>query len=253
MPVPIPAFDGESWTHLDGRIWATLTYLPGRSLFSEPDLDLEAASAFLATYHRASRQTSTKEQRPTSSVLKRLREFTSWERLRAALGSAAAVGQYERLLRDLEDGRHELQYETIEQLVIHGDPTNDSLIVDGDLPRIVGLIDFGAASLAPWPARLAAGLWRSSRASESDVGYDPDRVTRFVSGYHRESLIPTRLARALPQLIQAHGLGLISRRVWRFPTPSTSVLDYITLTLALTAWVFEHRQDFVTAVAAAAR
>ena len=101
--------------------------------------------------------------------------------------------------------------------MIHGDPTNDNLIVDGNPPRIVGLIDFGAASLAPWPADIAAGLWRSGRRVESGVEYDLDRITRFVRGYHRESPVPPSLAHAIPLLIQARGLALISRRVRRLP------------------------------------
>ena len=108
--VPVPAFDGQSWAQVEGRIWATLTYLPGRPLASEPEPDMEAAGAFLARYHRASRQVSTDEQRPTSSGLLRLREVTPWDTLRAALGSDDALCLFDHLLEDLEAGLHDLQY-----------------------------------------------------------------------------------------------------------------------------------------------
>jgi Ser/Thr protein kinase RdoA (MazF antagonist) len=247
-PVPIPSFDGWSWARVDGRIWATLTYLPGRTLASEADPDMEAAGAFLARYHCASRLVPAAEQRPTSSGLTRLREVTPREPLRTALGSADALDQFERLLTDLEAGLRELRYETLEQLVIHGDATNDNVIVDGDPPRIVGLIDFGAASLAPWPADLAAALWRSGRRVDRDVGLDPDHVRRFVRGYHRESLIPRHLAHAIPLLIQARGLMLVSRRVRRFPERLAEALDYATLSLTRTSWVHDHRRELTDAI-----
>jgi Ser/Thr protein kinase RdoA (MazF antagonist) len=181
----------------------------------------------------------------------RLRDVTPWETLRAALGSADAVDQYDGLLRDLEAGPIALQFENLECLVIHGDATNDNIIVDGHPPRIVGLIDFGAASLAPWPADVAAALWRSGRAADSDVAQDLDRVSRFARGYHRESPIPTPLGRAIPLLIQARGLTLISRRLRRLPGLPTKPLADIALTLARTLWVFEHRLNLIDAVDAA--
>jgi Ser/Thr protein kinase RdoA (MazF antagonist) len=248
-PAPIPAFDGESWTRLGDRIWAALTYLPGRTLASEPDPDMEAAGAFLARYHRAARQVPVKRQRPTAAGLARLRQVTPWDRLRAALETTESLGLYARLLDDLEAGLRDLQYESLEHLVVHGDATNDNLIVDGAPPRIVGFIDFGSSHLAPWPADIAAALWRSGRGIDTDVGLEPDRVTRFVRGYHRESQIPRNLARAVPLLIQARGLQLISRRVRRHPPGQpVPVFPDVALTLARTSWVHDHRQDLIAAV-----
>jgi Ser/Thr protein kinase RdoA (MazF antagonist) len=250
--VPIPAFDGRSWAQIDGRIWAALTYLPGRPLASEPAPDMEAAGAFLARYHRASRQVSTHQQRPTAAGLLRLREVTPWDTLRAALGSPDALDLFAGLLEDLEAGLRAIGYATLEHLVIHGDPTNDNLIVDGSPSRVVGLIDFGAASLAPWPADIAAGLWRSGRAVETDIDYNLERITRFVRGYRRESPIPPSLAAAIPLLIQARGLALISRRVRRFgPVLPDGIPDHLAITLARTAWAYDHRPDLSAAIDAA--
>jgi Ser/Thr protein kinase RdoA (MazF antagonist) len=240
---PVPAFDGRSWVRHDGCIWATLSYLPGRPLASKIDPDMEAAGAFLARYHGAARLVPVEGQRPTAAVLSRLREETSRESLRKVLISDESLGQFAHLLDDLEGSLDRLQYESLEQLVIHGDPTNDNLIIDGAPPSIVGLIDFGSAHLAPWISDLAAALWRSGRRVDSDVELDLARVTAFVAGYHGEAPLPLDLARAIPLLIQGRGLQLISRRIRRLGSPpAPSTLAAIALTLRRAAWVYEHRQ-----------
>lgn len=251
VPAPVAAFDGQSWERVEDRIWSTLTYLPGHALASEPEPDMAAAGAFLAGYHRASRLVPAREPRPTEPGLSRLREITPRETLRAALGSAREVDQFGRLLDDVETGLRAIAYGTIEHLVIHGDATNDNLIVDGLPPRIVGTIDFGNAHLAPWPADLGAALWRSGRAINSAIELDPDRVAHFVRGYHRQSPMPDHLARAVPLMIQARGLQLISRRVRRLAAPPAAPLDYVGLTLARATSVHEHRADLVAAITGA--
>lgn len=248
---PIPAFDGQSWTRHEGRIWATLTYLPGRALASEGDQDMVAAGAFLARYHRATRLVPTWGPRPTEPGLSRLREVTPWGTLRAALGTYSAHDRFARLLDDVEIGLRDIGYEAIEHIVVHGDATNDNLIVDGRPPSVVGLIDFGSAHLAPWPADLGAALWRSGRTRDSHVALDQHRVAHFVRGYHHESPMPERLACAVPLLIQARGVQLISRRVRRLAVPPAAPLDNVGLTLDRATWVFEHREDLIAAVAGA--
>jgi Ser/Thr protein kinase RdoA (MazF antagonist) len=252
--VPVAAFDGRSWTHLDGRIWGALSFLPGRPLASEAAPDSEAAGAFLARYHQAARTLAVEEQRPTAAPITRLREVTRWDHLQAALGSSEALVQFDRLLDDLDDGLRELEYEQVEQIVIHGDATHENLIVDGSPPRIVGLIDFGSAHLAGWPLDLAAALWRSGRAVDSNVELDLGRVGQYVRGYHREIALTSELAGAIPLLIQGRGLQLISRRVRRLPPDwQLATLPYLDLTLRRTIWVNAHRDSLVDAVGAALR
>jgi Ser/Thr protein kinase RdoA (MazF antagonist) len=248
----VPAFDGQTWARIGNRIWATLSYLPGRALASEQNPDMEAAGAFLARYHRAARSVPMPGQRPTSAPLPRLRAVTPPDPLRRSLRSAGAQGRFARLLDDLEAGLRAIQYESLEHIPIHGDATNDNLIVEGDPPTIVGMIDFGSASLAPWLTDLAAALWRSGRAIDTDVGYDLDRVTRYVAGYHRESPIPKRLAQAIPLLIQGRGLQLISRRVRRLESRHVAAdPPRLGLTLARACWAHDHRQDLLAAIATA--
>jgi homoserine kinase type II len=240
---PLPLFEGRSWTHSDGRIWAAQSYLPGRMLASEPTQAMAAAGAFLARYHRAARDVLVREQRPTAAGLTQLREVTPWGPLRQALGSDEALARFEHLLEDHEARLRELGYEHMERLVIHGDATHDNIIVDADPPRIVGLIDFGSAHVAPWIADLGAALWRSGRGRDGDVGLDLERVRQYVGGYHRESSMPPELARAIPLMIQARGLQLISRRVRRLAMgqPATEIPD-VARALARAEWAHAHRE-----------
>jgi Ser/Thr protein kinase RdoA (MazF antagonist) len=241
---PVPAFDGRSWVRSDGRIWAALTYVPGRPLVSDRDPDMEVAGAALARYHQAARTVPLPAQRPTAAELMRLHELTRWDNLRVALGDVSKLGQFDAWLWSMENSLRRLKYAELEHLVIHGDATNDNLIVEGTPPRIVGLIDFGSAHVAPWPVDLAAGLWRSGRPDPNVVEYDPDRISRFVAGYHRVSPLSRQIARAIPLLMEARGYQLISRRVRRLPLdhaggPLPSVLD----ALRRSAWLRAHGDD----------
>src|SRR5262249_4130731 len=157
-------------------------------------------------------------------------------------GDGELLASFERLLEDLESGLHALSYEGLEHLVIHGDATNDNVIlaVDCEDPEsepgraiaarpatraIVGLIDFGSAHLAPWPCDLAAALWRSGRPDPNSVAYDLGRIGGYVAGYAREAalavgsglepagVLTSEVAAAIPLLMQGRGLQLISRRV----------------------------------------
>jgi homoserine kinase type II len=246
---PVPAFDGRSWVEADGRVWATLTYLPGRPLATDPDPNMEAAGAFLARFHRAARAVPLPQQRPTAAELSHLREITNWKNLRTALGDVGKLGRFDAMLDSLEVGLRHLKYAELKHLVIHGDPTNDNLIVDGAPPRVVGLIDFGSAHVSPWPVDLAAALWRSGRPDPDVVEYDLARVGRFVAGYHRESPIPPAVARAIPLLMEGRGLQLVSRRVRRLglgrpPGP----IPEVALTLARTEWICAHHGDLAHAI-----
>jgi Ser/Thr protein kinase RdoA (MazF antagonist) len=147
-------------------------------------------------------------------------------------------------------GLHTLNDAELEHLVIHGDATNDNLIVAGTPPRTVGLIDFGSAHVAPWICDLAAALWRSGRPDPNAVAYDPERLRRFVVGYHRVSPLPSELACAIPLLMEGRGIQLISRRVRRLPQapagpPVPAVLD----ALVRTEWLHAHRAEFVDVIA----
>lgn len=227
---PVPAFDGGSWVRVEGRIWGALTYLPGRPLVSDDDPDMEAAGDALARYHQAARKIPRPAQRPTAADLMRLQDELNWKNVRIALGDVSTLGRFHAKLYGLENRLNHLNYAEIEQLVIHGDPTNDNLIVAGTPPRFVGMIDFGSAHVAPWPLDLGAGLWRSGRPDPNAVEYDPERIRRFVVGYHRVSPFSRQIERTIPVLMEARGYQLISRRVRRLPQghaggPLPSVLD----------------------------
>jgi Ser/Thr protein kinase RdoA (MazF antagonist) len=250
----VPAFDGQSWVCLEGRIWAALSYLPGQPLGSEPAPDMAAAGAFLARYHQAARTIPVPGQRPTAAELSQLDALMHWQNLRTALGDVVKLGMVNGMLFTVESGLKGLEYAALERLVIHGDATNENLIVDGSPPSVVGLIDFGAAHVAPWPVDIAAALWRSGRSNPDDVAYDPDRIRRFVVGYHRVSPLPRAIAGAIPLLMEARGLQLICRRVRRLPQgpsggPVPSVLD----ALARVKWLRGEREELAYIITCAVR
>ena len=247
---PVPAFGGQSWVRVEGRIWAALSYLEGQPLVSQPAPEMAAAGAFLARYHRVVRRIPAPEQRPTAAGLGQLRAVTPMDRLSAILGDSDSFRRYLALLDDLEAGLGSLEYDRLEHLVIHGDATNDNLIVDASPSRIVGMIDFGGAHVAPWPADLAAALWRSGRPDPEVIEYDSDRVWQYVAGYHREAPLLPELARAIPLLMQGRGLQLLSRRARRLP-PDQPIAPspYAQVTLHRAEWLHAHRAELVDLVA----
>src|SRR5262249_12592232 len=104
-------------------------------------------------------------------------------------------------LADRTDGLnslHYLRYTPLEPLIIHGDATVDNLIVAGAPPRLVGLIDFAVAYHEAWLVDLAAGLWRSGRATPAATTLAPGRVIDFVRGYHRRHPLTVSHLRAIP-------------------------------------------------------
>lgn len=242
--VPLPAFDGQSWVRADDRIWAALSYLPGRPLVAEQAPDMEAAGALLARYHQAARIAPLATQRPTAAGLTQLDDVMPWRPLRAALGDVSKLGAFVAHLQNLETSLKHLGYSDLEHLVIHGDATNDNLIVDGKPPHIVGLIDFGSAHRSPWIFDIGAALWRSGRFDLDGVEYDPGRIQRFVAGYLGEAPIPRRLAWAIPLMMHARGLQLIYRRLRRLPSgqPVAPMPDVL-LTFDRLTWIRKHADD----------
>jgi Ser/Thr protein kinase RdoA (MazF antagonist) len=249
VPRPVSTFTGRSWVSTKGRIWATLGYLPGRSLASEAAPDMHAAGAFLAKYHEAARLLSARPQRPTSGWLDQLRAVTPLGAVRQALGTDQEMCLFMDLLSDLESNLAMTDYASAKHVAVHGDATNDNLIVAGEPPGIVGLIDFGGAHIAPWPTDIANALWRSGRDRDADLGLSIDRVVRFVAGFCGTRPPASDLARTIPVLIQARGLQLVSRRVRRLQqNPHGGPVPDVNLALRRAAWVHQNRSRLEEAI-----
>jgi Ser/Thr protein kinase RdoA (MazF antagonist) len=247
-PRPVPIFDGASWLLLDDRVWSAVTYLPGRTLDGEQNPSMETAGAILAAYHRAAWTISVVGQRLTATPLEQLAELARWDRIAVALGDASAAerlrGWTDGLIRELEA----FGYGALTRIVVHGDCTLHNIVIDGDPPRPVGLIDFGSAYQDAWLLDLGAGLWRAGRVSQEAIGLDPGRVARFAAGYHARRPLAPDHARAIPTLIRARGLQLIVRRTRR-ATPG--VRRDVQVAFARTGWLREHQVMLEDAISSA--
>lgn len=175
-----------------------------------------------------------------------------WDRLPIAAGSAANARQIDSLLQEMEDRLHAGGYFEMEEVVIHGDFTMDNVLIDGMSPRITGLIDFGSAYREHWPADLVFGLWRSGRAKAADVALDPDRVGRFLRGYHQREPIGAEVVPLLPVLLWARGLQLAGRWVERAPAPALAELVPVTsMILRRIGWIRANERDVAAVIESA--
>ena len=249
---PLPLFDGRSWCQTGNRRWGAFTYLPGRSLLWEPLPDLADAGAFLARYHEAVRSIDVSMQRPTATPLGRLRALMPWDRLPVATGSVANAQRFDGLVGAMEERLDAGGFFGTDAIIIHGDFTMDNLLIDGRPPGITGLIDFGSAYREHWPADLAFGLWRSGRAEAADVALDPDRVGRFLRGYHQVEPIGAEVARLLPVLLWARGLQLAARWVERAPASTLpSLVPVTTMILRRIDWIRANERELAAVIGSA--
>ena len=63
-PRPLPAFAGRSWTAAGGRVWALVTFIPGREVGWNNEPGLGQIGALLARHHAAARRVKVDRQRP---------------------------------------------------------------------------------------------------------------------------------------------------------------------------------------------
>ena len=243
-PRPLPAFDGRSWTVLDGALWGLVSFLPGRALDWAPTPGLEAVGAFLARYHEAVAAVTMPSPRPAALPLAAVREVAPWGRLAPALGGPAGEHRLRRHLDALPAELLGIGHEAVPRLIIHGDCTTSNVIVAGAPPVIVGLIDFAIAYEEAALADLGFGLWQSGRPEPGAVALDPARVARCVAGYAAVRRLGPAAAGAIALYLKARGLQLIVRWVRR------GVAD-CTLTLARVDWLANHQQALADAIAAA--
>jgi Ser/Thr protein kinase RdoA (MazF antagonist) len=212
-PRPLDAFAGRSWLATSGEVWGLVSYLPGRTLEWSPRPGLTEVGALLARYHNASAGVRMEAPRPSRVPLARLAAAAGdvpEARLRAALGGTAGA----RLFREhVERVQHELAalgHAAAPRLVIHGDPTVSNVVVDGDPPAVIGLIDFASAYHEAPLADVGFGLWRSGRPAPAAVAADPARVGRLVAGYHGVRPLDARTGpAAVCAYLRARGLQYI--------------------------------------------
>jgi Ser/Thr protein kinase RdoA (MazF antagonist) len=193
-PRPLPELAGASIAVVDGALWELLSYVPGRALAWDPRVPLETAGGMLASFHLASREVSTPEQRPGALPLE--------DCYPAAAGALAS--EFQRDLADLDQA-------SVDWCVLHADCTVANMLVSGEPPTTCGLIDFALAQLGPPEADISFALWVTGRTAQPQRHLDFARVRAFVSGYHRVRPLTAWAATAIPVYLVGRGMQLLTR------------------------------------------
>lgn len=211
-PQPLPAFAGKSWTVADGLLWELVSFLPGSAVGWSPRPTMEEIGALLGRYHGVAEQIRMPEQRPSALPLAEVPAvlLSALNTPGIAAHDSALVGQHaERLRRSL----HDIAPVIRERAVIHGDFTNDNVIASGTPTAATGVVDFALAHVEDPLADIGYALWRSGRQDEHATCLDPDRVSRYVHGYHTVRPLSADQAAVIPTYLLGRGLQMIAKRL----------------------------------------
>jgi Ser/Thr protein kinase RdoA (MazF antagonist) len=190
-PRPLPLLNGASLAVIDGEIWETVSFLPGRAPRFDIHVPLTSAGALLARFHQASLAVSPTDQRPDALPME-------------ACHPLAEPSIVESFHRDLI----ELDHRAAACCVLHGDCTLANLLVDEHGQAAAGMIDFALAHLGPPESDISFALWVNGRAEQPNVALDVQRVRAFVTGYHRARPLRTWAVRAIPLYLVGRGLQM---------------------------------------------
>jgi len=210
-PRPLPCFAGQSWTMTDGVLWEVVSFLPGHAICWAAVPPMEEIGGLLARYHAAARQIRPTSQRRGALPLADVPGVLLSRRLAVVPAEPQSIIRRlaAQLTRDL-DNTAPLRSE---QVVIHGDFTNDNVIADGTPPRATAVIDFANAHAETPLADIGYGLWRSGRPHEQSDHLDFSRARRFLRGYTSiVQLSPDQVA-IIPIYLRGRGLQMIAKRV----------------------------------------
>jgi Ser/Thr protein kinase RdoA (MazF antagonist) len=232
-PRPMGLLDGASAAVIENRLYATVSYIPGRLMGWDTQPPLESAGRFMAAYHEAAAGTDAAGPGPSIPRLEELPGAVPWSRLASCLGGPEGVRRYRHHLDQAFAGLGSSLQPDQDAVVIHGDLTTLNVIVDGDPPHCSGLIDFAMAHRANPLADLGYGLWQAGRARFHDIGLDPARVARWVAGYHARRRLDEQAAAQLPFFLQARGCQLIARWAARHERDLTLTLHRLDSIAAL--------------------
>ena len=193
-PRPLRELGGASIAVANGAMWELLSYVPGRTLGFDPRVSLESAGGLLASFHLASREVPTPEQRPGALPLEDC----------CPVSGGALVSVFQRDLADLDQA-------SVDWCVLHADCTVGNMLVSGEPPTTSGMIDFTLAQLGPPEADISFALWVTGRTEQPQRRLDYARVRAFVSGYHRVRPLTAWAARAIPVYLVGRGMQLLTR------------------------------------------
>jgi Ser/Thr protein kinase RdoA (MazF antagonist) len=223
-PRPLRVLNDASMAIVDGAIWEVLSHMPGRALGWDPQVPVESAGALLARFHQTSLAISPDDQRPGALPLDDCHP-------------ASAMSIAERFHRELNAVGHR----SVTRCVLHADCTSANMLIDGDPPTVVGMIDFTLAFLGPPETDISFALWVTGRSEQPAVSLDYARVRAFVAGYHVVRSLGSRAIKAIPLYLVGRGLQMLVRGE-RLGGPNQTVLDRV-------YWLHEHQPELEDVVA----
>jgi len=240
-PLPLPCFDGRSWTIAEGALWEIVSFLPGHAAGWAAVPPMEEIGALLGSYHAAVRQIHVTSQRPAALALAEVPPVLLSHKLHAIPAERAARIRRlaAQLARDLAGTGHLAR----DRVVIHGDFTNDNVIARDTPPAASGVIDFAGAHVETPLADIGYGLWRSGRPHELAGYLDLSRVRRFVRGYASVVPLTPGQASVVPLYLRGRGLQMIAKRV-RAGRHDTAMLAQV-------LWLTTHAGEIGDAIVAA--
>jgi len=214
-PLPVPRRDGRSWTHLNGRPAALLTWLDGLSLHRPDGAHCAEAAAACARLHQAGREFA--PSRPNALGL------DGWRKLAAATLPYADTVQ-EGLAALIGDALRSLEAHWPQGLpcgVIHADLFPDNVLFMGG--RVSGLIDFYFACNDTFAYDLAVMM--NAWCFEGDGAYNMTKGQALVGGYNRVRALSAAEREALPMLARGAALRFLLTRLydWLHPDPQALV------------------------------
>jgi len=225
-PRPLPLLAGRSQARVDGMIWATLSYLPGRMAGWDPRVSLASAGALLARFHQASLVVSPARQRPGALPMEVCRPRSEHALVARFQGELVRSGHAART-----------------RCVLHGDCTTANLLVDDGGREVVAMIDFALAHLGPPESDISFGLWVNGRLEQPAIALDAQRIRHFVAGYHRVRRLEDWAIGAIPRYLVGRGLQMLLRQ------ERAGVVDPIQVRRL--HWLDEHRGWLEEVVASA--
>ncbi|HEY1630268.1 MAG TPA: homoserine kinase [Rhizomicrobium sp.] len=217
VPCPLPVLrrDGESWTHLNTRPAALLTWLDGLSLHRPDGAHCAAAAAACARLHEAGNGFAL--SRPNALGLE------GWRKLADATLPYADTVQagLAALIDDALDSLEAHWPGGLPGGVIHADLFADNvLFMQG---RVSGLIDFYFACNDAFAYDLAVMM--NAWCFESDGAYNLTKGQALVAAYDRERVLSPAEREALPMLARGAALRFLLTRLydWLHPDPQALV------------------------------
>jgi Ser/Thr protein kinase RdoA (MazF antagonist) len=210
-PRPLPCFAGQSWAMTDGVLWEAVSFLPGHAISWAAVPPMEEIGALLGRYHSAARQIRPTSQRPGALPLAGVPAVLLSRSLAVAPAEPQAI--IRRLAAQLASDLDNATPLASEQVVIHGDFTNDNVIAGGTPPRATAVIDFANAHAETPLADIGYALWRSGRPHEQADRLDFSRARRFLHGYASIVQVSPDQAAVIPIYLRGRGLQMIAKRV----------------------------------------